>query len=113
MNRKFAEHVTQVAFNLTLSRAMIVRLTQVALGDREYRLFRHLGLTGVEVPVGHRLRERGLIVAPDHNEPGEYKLTEAGRLVFALLQEAGLIAPLEKALVDAYPANRRKAQEGE
>lgn len=99
MNSKFAEHVTSVAFNLSMTRSMIVVLVSIAnkrhaTGKQTLRL---IGLPDTSVSTARRLEDRGLIHAPDPKYPGRYDLTRVGELVIELLREAGLVQSIEEA----------------
>jgi len=48
------------------------------------------GLTDTSVSTRGRLSARGLVYAPDPENPGIYQLTTAGQLVCSLIREAGL-----------------------
>lgn len=99
MNSKFADHVTSVAFHLTMSKSMIVMLVSVAnkrhaTGVQSLRL---VGLRDTSVDTGRRLEDRGLVYAPNPEWPGRYELTRAGEIVVELLREAGLVQSIEEA----------------
>lgn len=103
MNSKFSDHVTRVAFHLTLSRSMITVLVSVAnkrhaTGKQSLRL---VGLSDTSVSTAQRLEERGLLYAPEAQWPGRYELTRAGELVLDLLREAGLVQSVEEAFQNA------------
>ena len=95
VNRKFAEHVTGISLSLVLTKPMVVMLNDVANGC-SHQSFKINGLTGIEVPTGRRLLERGLVFAPDPDFPGRYELTEAGQHVHALLQIAGIASQVKQ-----------------
>lgn len=99
INPLFANHVTSIAFNLSLSKNMVVALVDVEARGEPYRgerdTFRALGMPSNFVGGLRGLLERGLVVAPDPEWPGACVLTEAGRHVFALLQCAGIIQRIE------------------
>lgn len=89
-NAKFANHVTQVAFNLSLSRNMVFVLDAIAHGSLASSNMRAAGMIDTAVPSMRRLEERGLVYAPDPQWPGRKLLTPAGEHVHALLVIAGL-----------------------
>lgn len=89
-NARFASYVTQVAFNLSLSRNMVFVLDAIAHGQFATRNMRAAGMIDTAVPSMRRLQERGLVYATDPEWPGRCQLTEAGRHVHALLCIAGL-----------------------
>ena len=97
VNAKFAAHVTSLAFSLQLSKPQIIRLVEIAtrpnLGGN---LFRILGAYDNSVAAGRALEEKGLVYAKDPSLPGLYTMTEAGELVFQLLQMAGLVEKIEQ-----------------
>lgn len=99
INLEFAEHTTSVAFQLTLSKSMIVKLVEIATRrPNDNSLFLVLGLSDRAVMAGRALRDRGLVVAPDPEWQGQYELTEAGEHLFALLQIAGLVQRIDDQL---------------
>ena len=92
MNHTFRDHVTSTKFPLTLSRSMIFHLLKIESGE-QFAWRKELdaaGLTDTSVPTRGRLSARGLVYAPDSENPGIYQLTTAGQLVCSLLREAGL-----------------------
>lgn len=104
IHQKFAQHVTSIAFSLQLSRPQIIKLVDVAsnlpedagnYSIRKRDLYRILGVPDASCTAGRILHEKGLVEAPDPNYPGFYVLTEPGKLVFHLLQMAGLIGRIE------------------
>jgi len=116
-NLALQSYVTRVAFNLTLTGQMIASLDQVELDEAlwssvdERIALDKAGVT-VRIPtsaVAYRgLLARGLV---QHHERGKYwvrdpswTLTEAGRLVCALLVEAGMKTALKDRLKDAKRA---------
>jgi hypothetical protein len=103
MNSRFADHVTSVAFHLTMSKSMIVVLVSVAnkrhaTGKQSLRL---VGLSDTSVSTARRLEERGILYAPNPEWPGRYELTRAGELVVELLREAGLVQSVEETFQNA------------
>lgn len=81
---KFQQHVTQTAFNLSLSRAMIDYILTVEAG------YIPVAITSM-IATGEALIRRGLI----EPVPGQHMdLTEAGKLLAPLLREAGFEANL-------------------
>lgn len=106
-NAKFASHVTQVAFNLNLSRNMVWILDQICRADYQVPAddpnyysdwptldMRKHGMRDTAVGGMRSLVARGLIYAPNHDFPGICVPTEAGRHVHALLALAGLVPKL-------------------
>lgn len=91
-DKLFSAHVTQVAFNLSLSRNMVFVLAAIERGGLSSADMRGHGMYDTAVPSMRRLRERGLVWSPDTELPGLCELTEAGRHVLALLRIAGLVA---------------------
>lgn len=102
INHKFASHVTSIAFNLTLSKSMVLKLVEVKANRSN--LFRVIGLNDTAVAAARALIERGLIVAPDPVWPGRYEMTAAGEHVFALLEMAGLVQRIETKLAEKETA---------
>jgi len=92
INPIFAGHVTSIAFNLSLSKNMVVVLTDIAReGSVKRDTFRVLGMPSNFCNGLRGLLERGLVFAPDPQWPGRCEMTEAGRAVFSLLQMAGIV----------------------
>lgn len=111
VNLKFSQHVTSIAFSLQLSRPQIIKLVDVAarcyedaghMGKRR-DLYRLLGVPDASVTAGRILEDKGLVYAPDPKYPGFYRLTEPGKLVFQLLQMAGLVQRIEDKVSEAKP----------
>lgn len=101
-NKKFADHVTSLAFNLTLSKAMVVALVEIANNTGIMQIgntLRVLGAPDTTVPTRRRLAERGLIHLPTGEWP--YVLTEAGEHVVALLKIAGIAETVETIMEEA------------
>jgi len=99
MNHQFRQAVTAIAFNLTLSKQMIISLVSIAHGDRmRMDVFRHLGMVDCSCVSAKALEHRGLIVAPDTEFPGLYELTKAGELTLELLKEADLVRDIQNKL---------------
>lgn len=95
-NNRFANYVTQVAFNLSLSRNMVFVLDAIAHGTLASTNMRAHGMIDTAVPSMRRLEERGLVYAPDAEWPGRKVLTEAGAHVHALLVIAGLATVVQQ-----------------
>lgn len=94
INHKFATHVTSIAFNLSLSKNMVVVMSDIASNAKRgltNDTFRALGIPSNFVGGIRGLLERGLVYAPDPKWPGICEFTEAGKAVFSLLQMAGII----------------------
>ena len=79
MNHAFREATTSTAFHLSLSKRMIDMLCLI----NEHQVMRFVGYSHW-LNTTKALRAKGLV------ECQRYELTEAGRLVVNLLQEAGL-----------------------
>lgn len=92
INPIFANHVTSIAFNLSLSKNMVVVLTDIASQGAVRRdTFRALGMPSNFCNGLRGLLERGLVFAPDPQWPGRCEMTDAGKAVFSLLQMAGIV----------------------
>lgn len=119
----FSNHVQSVAFQISLSRAMIEELHVI----RDWGYPRHYAKRGeqgfdretvssmenkwdewdamyprvMRHAMTHRpaLERRGLVYSTDNPKLGErsWKLTHAGKLICELLVEAGLLAPAKRA----------------
>jgi hypothetical protein len=100
VNKQFADHVTSMAFNLSLSKSMIITLGHIATNThcRGSGLYRAFGVADTYVPCVNRLLERGLVHSPDKELPGRVELTEPGELVVQLLRMAGLLEKFDKKL---------------
>lgn len=97
VNPTFANHVTSIAFSLSLSKNMVVVLTDIAAKQELHRdTFRLLGMPSNYVGGLRGLLERGLVYAPDPQWPGKCEMTEAGKAVFDLLQMAGIVQRIEE-----------------
>lgn len=109
MNQIFRDHVTSVAFSLTLSRAMIRRLLLMGLHPALY-------FTGEshELKTLCCLQERGLVIRREwakYNsyvgcffQPPVWVLTREGELIVELLKSAGFTledAGVHQAIIDA------------
>lgn len=96
INPKFARSVTSIAFNLTLTKNMVVTLFDIATGESVRRdTFRLLGMPSNFVSGLNGLLDRGLVYAPDPEWPGRCLMTKEGEHVFALLQAAGIVQQIE------------------
>ena len=98
INPLFAQHVTSIAFNLNLTKGMVIVMADIATYIRPHSRrdsFRALGMPSNFISGLRGLLERGLVFAPDPENPGICEFTEAGQHVFALLQMAGLIQRIE------------------
>lgn len=97
VNQAFANAVTSTAFNLSLSRNMIMRLVEIKVRQPGHftDVFRAAGVTDSSYESGQALLRRGLVEAKNPRYPGHYTLTEAGELVHQLLIMAGLTKPIE------------------
>ncbi len=81
-NQKFTDHVTGVAFSLTLSKRQIDVLLAIDMHGFD---FRELCNYSHCVPTMRSLEDRGLIT-----REGGWKTTKAGNLSCSLLREAGI-----------------------
>lgn len=115
MNSNFRDFVTQTAFDLKLSKRMIVTLVIVMNDDywEEDRVYSRdiyacYGAPEWYVPGIKALNRRGLVYAPDKKQPGIVKLTKAGELVVELLKEAGLIQKVIATNENAVKKAKRK-----
>ena len=113
--RKFTEHTTRVAFNLTLTRKMIFFMEVIErfnemwtkVHDPEYLTQEGLTTRNDFVPGFHYLERRGLA---EHNPIAKtcgrervdwiYRLTPAGEQVMVLLRLTGLVT--------SQPVNQNK-----
>jgi hypothetical protein len=112
MNEALRSHVTRVGFDLTLGKTHIAALVYLneCLKQRRYipahktenRPLRHT--FAFFASGAHGLQDRGLILhhyRPDKHDAGlkwHYTITKAGKLVVALLQEAGIYQEYADAL---------------
>lgn len=105
INPLFASHVTSIAFNLSLTKNMVVVLTDIASRGQVHRdTFRTMGMP-CGFSTGLRgLLDRGLVFAPDPKWPGKCEFTEPGKAVFALLQMAGLVQRIEDKIAERKSA---------
>ena len=97
-NEAFANSVTNMAFNLTLSKNMVICLACTAgVADIYSRdIFTAFGSYDTAVTSRQALRKRGLIQKMRGQEKeGIYELTEAGKHIFELLKIAGLVQKIE------------------
>ena len=93
---KFAAYSTGIAFNITLSKQMIMLLWFIGDGKCDYNLYQvHRGLRD-GIASGRSLLHRGLVWSPDPEWPGRYEITEAGQHVLSLLRLAGLLETMPK-----------------
>lgn len=92
MNTAFREYVTATSFNLTITKTQIHALWAVKAHNYARGLS---GGTDVFVPAVHGLIRRGLVIHHPAPEYG-YDLTEAGELVYKLLEQAGLVQVYEE-----------------
>ena len=113
IHQKFAQHVTSIAFSLQLSRPQIIKLVDVASNKpkdagnysiHKRDIYRLMGVPDASCVAGRILEEKGLVCAPDPKFPGFYILTEPGKLVFQLLQMAGLIERIEARVAERQAA---------
>lgn len=102
-DRKFAGYVTSIAFQMSLSKSMVINLLDIANDKMRSREGIYIyGLRDNAVPSRACLEERGLIYAPDPEWPGRYMLSEAGKHVVELLKIAGIAIKVEE--IDASSA---------
>lgn len=124
LDPRFADYVTRVAFNLTLSRGQITALAiikseidQDARRRKARKPKKFLSLDNPPaprfshfVPAVQGLERRGLVVWEDPSQMKPrwdhcpFKLTRAGELVYQLLETAGLVRN-----ADGYYANENAA----
>ena len=99
MNKSFANYTTSLAFNMSLSKNMVIALAAIAgYADRyDKKTYIALGSYDTAVTSARCLKDRGLVYSYDPEKPGLYKLTKAGELVIELLKEAGLIEVIQAA----------------
>ena len=100
VNQIFRDSVTSLAFSLTLSKSMIVVLSDIGNKNEAPHCdtFRALGMRSTQIIGMNGLIDRGLAYAPDPKWRGVLKLTKAGELVFELLKVAGLVERVEAGL---------------
>lgn len=85
MNQQFAAYVQGVAFQITLSRSMVLALSRLASGDPD-PFGSHF------IKITRSLERRGLIEPmPEPRQRPFWRLTRAGALTVELLREAGMI----------------------
>ena len=105
INHQFANSVTSIAFNLSLTKNQVVVMSDLASRGAITRdTFRALGMPSNFVGGLRGLKERGLVYAPDPEWPGICEFTEAGKAVFALLQMAGLIQRIDDKITERQSA---------
>lgn len=95
-NPVFAEYVSSVSFQISLTRNMIVKM--VGIKTKSWDVFRMAGVADASCMSAGALIRRGLAHAPDPQWPGRLELTEAGEHVYSLLEISGQIQPLEEIL---------------
>lgn len=130
---RFADYVSRISFNLTLSKEMVTSLAAIdhwrrfdaAHGHNTHMHTYSDGLDSLRFPhqshhvVGHKgLESRGLIIwrdpgdmTPKWSEP-TYIITPAGEHVLALLKIAGLVIERPVAANEEKPRVRRQAGRG-
>jgi hypothetical protein len=100
MNKQFADHVTNTAFFLSISKKQIQYLEHLVLHpypSHEYYDRSHFCEGTRQSPdnwVGtlRSLASKGLVIWIDHGDgKGHYQPTHAGDLTYLLLGEAGLV----------------------
>ncbi len=100
MNKVFAEHVTNTAFFLSISKRQVEMLMhlynttwQDSPNSRYYKAMWELPMPHNFIAITGALTRKGLCVRVIHDKArnlGHEELTEAGRLACLLLIEAGL-----------------------
>lgn len=108
-NPTLRDHVTQIGFNLSLTRRMIGVLDEIAHNERDRNRASVWAYAGHWVPGARSLGNRGLVkhcYAPSHSGAmppygqrdltEHYRLTRAGWLIHDLLAEAGLVERVTK-----------------
>lgn len=106
VNETFSAYVQSTAFSLSLSRRQIGTLVHLEVGIDERRPYPRWP---IDVGRIDQLIRRGLVI--HRYEPGDntdswadnYEITTAGKLVLALLVEAGLVEPVRVALPPPPP----------
>ena len=106
MNDRFANYVTSAAFHISLSAPQIAALDAVVRHGEEWIHFQVLGRNDHTTPW-RALERRGLVYFYGKEEGNQWLglgwkepawvVTDAGKLVHALLIEAGLVAAEPKA----------------
>ena len=101
-NARFANHVTSMAFNLSLLKAMILKMSMIGneIDHLSKSSWYAVGSPDIAVPACNALLSRGLVYAPDPRLPGVVEFTEAGKHVFELLKLAGLVMQAKEAIND-------------
>lgn len=97
-NPVFAEYVSSVSFNVTLTRNMILKMVSIKTDALD--VYRRAGVACACCVSADALLRRGLAWAPDPQKPGILELTEAGEHVYELLKISGQVQPLEASLLE-------------
>lgn len=107
-NSRFSNYVTSMAFNLSLSKAMIVAMAQIANEAPKHCAASYwaVGAPDTAIPAMRALQQRGLVYSPDPKWPGAMEFTDAGKHVFELLKIAGLITHLQNAVNEYRKENK-------
>jgi len=112
-NRKFADYVTSVSFNLSLSKSMVIVLAQVYTNThcmpKSREFYTAFGCRDNYVQTVGCLQDRGLVYSPDAKYPGLVELTAAGKHVVELLKLAGLIQKVQAVNSNLGIKGRKKA----
>lgn len=104
-NPVFAEYVSSVSFQISLTRNMILKLFSIK--NDEWNVYRAAGIADASCVSANAVIRRGLAHAPDPQYPGILELTEAGEHVYALLEISGQITPL----VESYAKKETQADD--
>ena len=113
MNKAFSEYVTGASFSLSLSKNQITHLVLVANNSMpmNYQWFKQFNSLDNTVPARRVLQRKGLIKNSEQGIKSDCfypELTKAGKLTMQLLQEAGLVESIEKALEGAETRKIKK-----
>lgn len=95
-NPVFAEYVSSVSFQISLTRNMIMKMVGIKSGS--WDVYRKAGVACASCVSADALLRRGLAYAPDPEKPGILRLTDAGDCVYKLLEISGQVQPLEEIL---------------
>ena len=95
-NPVFAEYVSSVSFQITLTRNMIMKMVGIKMNT--WDVYRKAGVACASCISADALIRRGLAHAPNPKKQGILELTEAGEHVYELLKISGQVQPLEETL---------------
>lgn len=107
--KNFQDAITSTAFQLSLSRNMVLVLADVACASKEHGISAgHCYAAGIYrdiwFPALNALKRRGLVDSVPGGVLPNIAITEAGRCVFALCQIAGLLPSAEDIKTEAEKA---------